>query len=134
MINCHVFHMQPCSALCDDMAKIRIYAKLLIKIRKLDMLAPLITDPSPSSFATLSNKNCHTWYVTYDMWQVWAGEHSLKISAPYISRFGSEGVLEIWVTDFINQCVTKVFVEQPRIHRVHITCVNNLQTSLVGKL
>ena len=75
------------------------------KRRKLDGVAPLMTDPPPISSTTLSEKKNKKikkmWYVTRDMWHVtrdtwhvtrdmWhvthdtfgGGEHSLKISAP----------------------------------------------------
>ena len=56
----------------------------------------------------------HTWHVTHemlhmtcDMWGRWTFS---QISAPYLLRFGSVGSL--------NQLITKVFVEQPQLHRV----------------
>ena len=58
------------------------------------------------------------WHVTCDTW--WAGEHSLKISAPKLFRFGIESSLKIFweKDDLINQLMTEVIVEQPRLHRV----------------
>ena len=38
---------------------------------------------------------CDMWHVTHDMWQVGGGEPSLKISAPQLLRFPSEGLLKI---------------------------------------
>ena len=44
---------------------------------------------------------CDTWHVTCDTWHVthdrWGGEPSLKIPAPQLLQFGSEGVLKIWM-------------------------------------
>ena len=37
----------------------------------------------------------HTWHVTHDMWHMVGGEHSLKISAPQLLRFGKDSVLKI---------------------------------------
>ena len=68
-----------------------------------------------------------TLYVTRDndMWHIVRGEHSLKMSAPYLLGLGLFSVLKIlnkWITDLINQLInewlTRVFVEQPRLHRV----------------
>ena len=36
-----------------------------------------------------------TWHVTGEMWQMVGGEHSLKMSAPQLLRFGIDGVLKI---------------------------------------
>ena len=59
-------------------------------------------------------KTCDSWYVV-------GVEHFLKISAPQLLRFGNEGVLKIWrkrMTYRVNELMTKVFVEQLRLHRV----------------
>ena len=37
---------------------------------------------------------CDMWHVTHDMWRVVRDEHSFKISAPYILRFGIDCVLK----------------------------------------
>ena len=54
------------------------------------------------------------------MWHVVEGEHSLKLSDPELLGFGSEGVLKIFEhkDDRLNELITKVFVEQLRLHRV----------------
>ena len=52
------------------------------------------------------------------MWYMVGGEHSLKISAPQLLRFGIDSVLKILNTNLINELITKMFVEQPRLHRV----------------
>ena len=62
------------------------------------------------------------WLVTPDIWHVTqgGGEHSLKISDPQLLRFGIDSVLKIpnkSNTDLINESVTKVFIEQPQLHR-----------------
>ena len=48
------------------------------------------------------------WHLTCDMWHMVGGEHSLKISAPQLSRFGRDSVLKIlneriseWITEWI---------------------------------
>ena len=76
------------------------------------------------------------WYVTYDMWLVVRGEHSLKISAPYLLRLVIYDIMKIWrkrltdwLTDSLNQPITKVLVEQPRLHRV---CTNVCHISPIG--
>ena len=59
--------------------------------------------------------------MTCDMWHMVGGEHSLKISAPQLLWFGIDSVLKIFpetMTELINQLVTEVIVEQPRLHRV----------------
>ena len=86
---------------------------------KLDGEAPLITDPPPTSPTTLSEKEkkkkkkkiLDTWHLTLDTWHLtcdtwWEGEHSLKIAAPYLLRFGFIDVLKVWrkrVTQLFNQ-------------------------------
>ena len=52
------------------------------------------------------------------------GEHSPKFSAPKLLRLGSEGILKIFSQRvsqcpnyLINESVTKVFVEEPQLHR-----------------
>ena len=51
------------------------------------------------------------------MLQVGGGQPSHKISDTKFLWFGSEGILKI-LADLINQLVTKMFVEQPWLHRV----------------
>ena len=49
------------------------------------------------------------------------GEHSLTISAPYLLRLGCFEDFEEKdqrVNELINESVTKLFVEQPWLHRV----------------
>ena len=49
------------------------------------------------------------------------GEHSLKISAPQLLWFGIDSTLNIFpqtITELINDLITEVIVEQPRLHRV----------------
>ena len=46
-----------------------------------------------------------TWHLTPDMWHMVGGEHSLKMSAPYLLRFGCNDVLKVWrkrITEWIN--------------------------------
>ena len=63
------------------------------------------------------------WHVTHDTWHVWVGEHSLKISAPALN------VCDLWyyedmeekddsLNELNNQWITRLFIEQPRLHRV----------------
>ena len=59
------------------------------------------------------------WNVTPDIWHMVGGEHSLKISALLLSRFGCNDIVKVWrKNDLINEKVTEVFVQQPRLHRV----------------
>ena len=49
-----------------------------------------------------------TWHVTLDTGQVGAGEPSLKISAPQLLQFGSDGGLKIFsqsITDWVIQLI-----------------------------
>ena len=67
------------------------------------------------------NVTSDTWHVICDTWHVVLDEHSLKISAPLLLRFEIEGVLKIWrksVSQQMNELMTKVFVEEPRLHLV----------------
>ena len=109
--------------------------------KHVSMLAPLITDRPPNSFTPLSKKKkkkrrrkkghmtrdtwhvtSDMWYVTWDSWQV--GEVNLLskfhrssssgLGVKVFWRFGTKGSL----TQLINQWIMRVFVEQPRLHRV----------------
>ena len=59
-------------------------------------------------------------HVTVNMWHMEGGEHSLKISALQLLRFGIDSVLNILNTkdDRLNQIMTNMFIEQPRLHQV----------------
>ena len=59
------------------------------------------------------------WKVKCDMSE--GGEHSLKISTPYLLLFVIYDIMKIWrkrLTEWINQWITRLFIEQPRLHRV----------------
>ena len=61
------------------------------------------------------------WHVSRGMWHMVEGEHFLKISAPQLLWFGQYSVLKInnkRIIELIEQWMTKVFVEQPQLHRV----------------
>ena len=63
------------------------------------------------------------WHVTCNMWPVTrgGGEHSLKILAPQLFRFWKDSVVKIFpqrITQLVPKLITKVFVEQPWLHRV----------------
>ena len=60
------------------------------------------------------------WHVNRDMGHMVGGEQSLKIPPPQLLRFGMDSVLKILNdrTQLIIELLTKVFVEQPRLHRV----------------
>ena len=52
-----------------------------------------------------SHQKHDTWNMTVDMWDMVGGEHSLKISAPQLLRFGIDSVLKILnkkMTQWIN--------------------------------
>ena len=61
-----------------------------------------------------------TWPVTCDMWHMEGGEHSLKISSIYFIRFRWRCFEDTWTkgspNQWRNELMTKVFVEQPRLH------------------
>ena len=64
-----------------------------------------------------------TWHLTYDTRHVThgGGEHSLKISGPQLLWFGIDITSNIFpqtITESVNELITEVFVEQPRLHRV----------------
>ena len=62
---------------------------------------------------------CDMWHVTCDTWHVWGNEHSLKISASLL--FVIYDIMNIWrkrMIRLINESVTRLFIEQPRLHRV----------------
>ena len=59
--------------------------------------------------------------MTPDKWHMVGGEHSLKMSALQLLRFGINSVLKILserITDWMNDLllVTEVMVEKPRLH------------------
>ena len=65
------------------------------------------------------------WRVTCDKWQVWGGEHSLKISVPQLLLLVIYDIMKIrrkrltdWLNEWMNQSMTKLFIEQPQLHRV----------------
>ena len=48
------------------------------------------------------------WHVTRDTWHVWGGEHSLKISAPYLLLFVIYDIMKIWrkrLTELTNESI-----------------------------
>ena len=58
-----------------------------------------------------------TWHVTLDMWHMVGGEHSLKISAPQLLRFGIDSVLKILSKriniEWMYESIMTVFLENP---------------------
>ena len=59
--------------------------------------------------------------MTPDMWHMVGGENSLKNLAPQLLWFGIDSTLNIFqqtIAELINQLITEVVVEQPRLHRV----------------
>ena len=61
-----------------------------------------------------------TWHVTHNTWLIVWNEHSLKISALLLFRFGIDSVLKIFgIKDHLNnEWITILFIEQPRLHPV----------------
>ena len=63
-----------------------------------------------------------TWHVTHDMWHVWGVNILSKFQLPssyglwfiILWRYGGKGLL----AELINESVTRLFIEQPRLHRV----------------
>ena len=111
---------------------------------KLDGVAPLITHPPPTSFTILSKKNVtwSTWHVTCDRWYVTGDVLHVRRDKWHVAcdRWREVNILSKfllpscnglrmkfcwifwgkgWLTDLINQWVTKVLVEQPRLQRVY---------------
>jgi hypothetical protein len=82
---------------------------------ELDRVGPVDNRPSTDylhHFVKKKNKK-NTWHMV-------GGEHSLTISAPQLLRFGIDSVLEYFEQkdDLMNLWATKLFIEQPWLHRV----------------
>ena len=102
-------------------AKVTTLVKKNHQCRK---LATLTTDPPPTNFTALAKKKKKgdMWHLTPDTWQV--GEVNLlsKFQLPSLHT----SVLKVfwryfhkvWLTEWLNEWMTKVFVEQPQLHRV----------------
>ena len=113
----------------------------------LDGVAPLMTDPPPISFTTLSKKKMtrDTWHVTRDMWHVTRDAWHVTCDMWNVTRLGGwtfsqnfsslaltvcdlwyyEDILgKGWLTDWLNESMTRLFVGQPRLHRVCQILVN----------
>ena len=61
------------------------------------------------------------WHVTRDMLHAVGGGHSLKISAPYLFWFVIYDILKIRrkkLTEWLPELITRLILEQPRLHRV----------------
>ena len=102
----------PTTKVCSNMSagSVISYTSERGLIKKLDGVALLITDHPTICFTALSNKKSKNKKGACDTWQVGEGEPSLKISAPWLLRFGSEGVLEIGrkrVTHLISHSVNE---------------------------
>ena len=103
----------------------------------------LITDPPPTSFTTLYQKKIKLKIVTHDMWHVtWDTSHMTHDTFhvthdrwgrwTYPQNFSSLA-LTVWEwrcsedisakDHWVNQWITKVFVEQPRLHRVSLSSI-----------
>ena len=66
------------------------------KALKLDGVGPWHMTPDPWHLTPDSwPVNPDTWNVTHDMWHMVGVEHSLKISASHLLRFGIDSVLKI---------------------------------------
>ena len=61
-----------------------------------------------------------TWHLICVTWHTGGGEHCVKISGPQLLWFGNEGLFKIFEQkdQLLSDLITKVFVEQPRLHRV----------------
>ena len=59
-----------------------------------------------------------TWHMTHDMWHVVGYKHYIKILPPLLLQFGCNDVLRFEGKFLLKDLVTKVFLEQPRLHRV----------------
>ena len=66
------------------------------------------------------------WHVTGDMWHVVWGEHSIKMSAPYLLWFVIYDILKILrkrmnelMNEWMNKTATKLFVKHPLLNGVY---------------
>ena len=112
---------------------------------KIDGVAPLMTDPPPISSTTLSGKKKKkndTWHMTRDTWHVTRDTWHLTRDMWHLTcdmfgggwtfsqNFSSLGLTVCdlwyyedilgkgWLTQSISQSITRLFVGQPRLHRV----------------
>ena len=105
-----------------------VYAKPFFCIfrQKQDRVRPVDNRPSPTKPHRFLKKNLtwDAWHLTHNTWHVTIGrgEHSLKISAIQLLRFGCNDVLNVRrkrMTRRLNQQISdRSVVEQPRQHRV----------------
>ena len=105
-----------------------VYIWLPLQMEKLDRVGPVDNRPTPTSPITLPEKKIinyvthDKWHVTRDTWHVtrgWRWTFSQNFSSYGLGvlifwKFGGKGS----PTQSINEWVTKVLVEQPRLHRV----------------
>ena len=100
---------------------------------KLDRVGPVDNRPSVDKVPALKKNTKDTWHLTLDNWHRtcdtwWGANILLKFQLP--SSYGFEGFEERgrWLNELINQWVTKVIVEQPRLHQgllIMISCFWN---------
>ena len=89
---------------------------------QIDRVGPVDNWPSPYKLHQFVQKNCScdlwlvtrdTWHVTFDTWQVWAGEPSVKMSAPQLLWLGNEGLLKIYrVMKIFSQTITQLISDR----------------------
>ena len=84
-------------------------------------------------FVKKKKVTCDTWHVTHDMWHVTCGMWHVTCDILWwvkiLNKFQLPSSYGLWFiiswrlggkcsrTDLINQLMTKVFVEQPRLHK-----------------
>ena len=144
-VTCDTWHMTCCSqGVVNNVSKCQVPTSnglwwLVIdeKETKLDEVGPIDNRPSTDKlhhFVKKKKMTCDTWHVTRDMWHVtcdtWHVAH-LGGGWTYSQNFSSLAltVCDLWyyedleekddsVTEWINKSITRLFIEQPRLHRV----------------
>ena len=78
----------------------------------------------------MSHMTCDTWHVTPGLWQVTRDTWHMLWGVNFLSKFQPPSSYGLWFmiywrmgwkglrTDFINEWMTKVFVEQPQLYQV----------------
>ena len=105
---------------------------------KLDRVGPVDNRPSTDKLHHFVKKTkqkinkkltCDTWHVTCDMWHVTRDTFGV---VNILSKFQLPNSYRLWfmilwrsgeekaygLTDWINESMTRLFIEQPRLHRV----------------
>ena len=114
----------------------------LYYLTELDGVGPVDNRPSTNKLHQIvqkkKNVTCDTWHVTCDTWHMtrgtWHVTHDMlgvmnilskfQFPSPYclwimmLWRYGGKGSMIESINESINESVTRLFIEQPRLHRV----------------